>query len=318
MKLSELLYLKENINKVVSENQPTLSWDNFVEATHNVLPDQIPGSVIESLTNENIAVQQSIKNFFNILDTYTKNLSNDCRRLEPEYFQASKNIYEELLQADKIALYEHKLSNIFRTKANLDEEDIQLFEGRLKSHSRWITPGLIIRPAYDDYIQCMVSSDPLYLVDTDKLLLQPALNKFNQHYQRRLRTYVYNEQDSVFFHELPVAQMGFIWVYNLFAFRPINIIEKYLTEIFLLLRAGGMVAFTINDGDNWQAVELTEQNVSCYTPLRYLRQFWKNLGFVETFEYKSKKEFTYIELTKPGQMTSLRGGQSYATIIPIH
>ena len=39
----------------------------------------------------------------------------------------------------------------------------------------------------------MVMFDPLYLVDLKHTLLDPAVKKFPEEYQRRLRTYVVNE-----------------------------------------------------------------------------------------------------------------------------
>jgi len=147
--------------------------------------------------------------------------------------------------------------------------------------------------------------------------LAPAMGTFNDLYQQRLRTYVINERTGEpILNKLPDGQFGFALAYNLFNFRPFEVIRRYLTEIHAKLRPGGVLALTFNDCDRDKGVMLVEQHYCCYTPGNLVKELAKSLGYEVIFSWNDGGPSTWLELQKPGEFESLRGGQALAKIIP--
>jgi predicted methyltransferase len=116
---------------------------------------------------------------------------------------------------------------------------------------------------------------------------------------------------------LPDNQFGFCLVYNFFNYKPQEIINQYLTEIYQKLKPGGVVAFTFNDCDHSGAAALAERSFMCYTPGRVVLAHAQAAGFQVRQRYRMNNSTTWIELQRPGQLTSLKGGQSLAKVVDI-
>jgi hypothetical protein len=101
-----------------------------------------------------------------------------------------------------------------------------------------------------------------------------------------------------------------------FNFRPFEVLKKYLTEIYQKLRPGGMFVLTFNDCDRDKGVMLVEQHFCCYTPGYLIRELAQSLGYEILFSWTDQGPTTWLELRKPGEFESLRGGQSLAKILP--
>ena len=176
---------------------------------------------------------------------------------------------------------------------------------------------MIIRPGLESFVDDLVAYDPLYLVDLSYEFLQPAMQKFNQQYQNRLRPYVVKEDlDNEILKQLPTAQFGMCLVYNYFNFRPFEIIKKYLEEVYKKLKPGGIFVFTFNDCDRSSAVELVERHFASYTPGHLVRELISTVGYEIVYSWNDDGPITWIEIRKPGQLDSLRGGQTLAKILP--
>jgi SAM-dependent methyltransferase len=163
----------------------------------------------------------------------------------------------------------------------------------------------------------MVSFDPLYLVDIRYELLQPALDKFNSLYQRRLRTHIVTENfNEDILNNLPNNQFGFCLAYDYLNYRPFEIIKKYLIEMYQKLKSGGTFILTFNDCDKANAVKLAEKNERPYTPGNLIKSLAISIGYEIIFTDTTDEASTWLEIRKPGTLTSLRGGQTLARIIP--
>jgi hypothetical protein len=177
---------------------------------------------------------------------------------------------------------------------------------------------MIIRPGLETFVSDMVSFDPLYLVDQDQELLFPSILQFPEQYQRRLRPYVVNERDESLpiLAQLPDNQFGMCLAYNFFNFKPLTVMEKWLGELYTKLRPGGRLMMTFNDCDNEKAVKLAENYYACYTPSRMVRDIALKHGYEIYFVWNDNLPSTWMELQKPGSLSSLRGGQALARAIP--
>ena len=53
----------------------------------------------------------------------------------------------------------------------------------------------------------------------------------------------------------------------------------------------------------------------CYTPGNKLKKIAQDHGYIVNFECNGLSDAKWIELQKPGELTSIRGGQSLAKIV---
>jgi hypothetical protein len=167
-----------------------------------------------------------------------------------------------------------------------------------------------------NFIEDMVPLDPLYLVDHHEELFEPSVANFTPEYQRRLRQYVVSDRThEAYFTKLPQGQFGLIFAYNFFNFKPIEIIRQYITELFGLMRPGGTLIMTYNNCDRAQGVGLVERGFMCYTPKKLIVAHAESVGFECDFEHDGAGDVSWLEFRKPGEITSLRGGQTLAKIV---
>jgi SAM-dependent methyltransferase len=187
---------------------------------------------------------------------------------------------------------------------------------RLLNYTDWQYAGMVIRPALETFIYDMVSFDPLYIIDESYELLEPTINKFPEQYRRRLRPYAINErQPDPIMLKIPDGQFGMCLVYHLFNFRPLEIIKRYLVEIFQKLKPGGILIMTFNDCDRETAVMLVEQHFACYTPGYLVKNLVVSLGYEILYSWHDSGPSTWLELRKPGTLTTVKGGQSFAKVV---
>jgi SAM-dependent methyltransferase len=174
---------------------------------------------------------------------------------------------------------------------------------------------MVIRPMQSPGLGSLVAFDPLYLVDTHEDLLAPVRWLFTSEYQRRLRYYVIEEYTSTdIFVNLPQKQFGFVYAFYYFDFKPLEIIQKYLDEVFALLRSGGTFLFSFNDCDQWRAVGSVEHHFHCYTPGRLILQHARNIGYEIVHVHSDLSGTTWVEIKKPGVLDSIRGAQALAGV----
>lgn len=310
MKLSTLVHYRNLLRKYTPADMMPIVNEHAGHARHLVNTHEIQ---FHSLT------QQINRDFENIVDSFSKytqtieSIQQEIQTLideiEKEYFAKSYQLYEQFLSRDKA-------DYVLDRKIQLTDDVISYLRGRMKSYGDWHHAGVILRPGREDWIENLVALDPLYLVDKDMDLLEPALTRFNEDYRRRLRPYLLkSHDDDQMLDSLPDGQIGFCLAYNFFNFTPFEVVRKYLDEIYLKLKPGGTVAFTFNNCDLHGAVELVERNFMCYTPGRLLLTLCESMGYEIRQTYQLDAACTWVEITKPGTLTSIRGGQSLARIV---
>jgi hypothetical protein len=259
--------------------------------------------------SQNVAdLEQTIKTTQETIDILRTQLRQAIQQHEPEYYLSSLRLYEEEMRWETN-------DYILNRKLVSTVENDQVLRARVKSSCDWRLPGMIIRPGLDSYIEDMVPLDPLYVVDQHLDLINPAISKFTEQYQRRLRPYVINDyQQSTPLQQLPDNQFGSIFAHNFFNYKPIEVIEIYLNEFRKKLRPGGTVIFTYNDCDYSNGVGLAENNFMCYTPGHRIRTIATDIGFTIVNHVINLNNLQWIELRRPGEITTLRGGQTLAKI----
>lgn len=205
---------------------------------------------------------------------------------------------------------------ILNRRLKMDSVDQEHMLGRILRYTDWRYPGLCFRPGQEKWVEHLVPMDPLYLVDINHDLLQPSVSAFHEQYQRRLRLYTVQEHHSAkYLDQLPNNQFGYVFAYNWFNFKPMEVITQYLNELWLKIRPGGILFMTLNDCDFAHGVALAEHNFMCFTPGSRVMKAAEDLGFETLHRYRGQGDLAWLEFQKPGKLSSLRGGQALAKVV---
>lgn len=264
----------------------------------------------EMLAADLTAVDQDLIKFQHTLESMKATVVQLIDEMQPSYFRKSYELYDEMIA------YETTEYILNRRLKDVTPEIYEFINNRVGNYTSWNYPAMIIRPGLEDFVSTLVGCDPLYLVDQSHELLLPALERFGENFRPRLRPYVLNESvDQPMMPALPDGQFGFCLAYNFFNFRPFEILEKYLTEIYSKLRPGGTLGLTFNNCDLAEGVGLCEAHFMCYTPGHMVERLAQKIGYEIHFRHETHVPNTWLELKKPGHLTSLRGGQSLGKIV---
>lgn len=260
----------------------------------------------------NRKLQTVIASFADVLQT-VEDLKHSIRRqiaqLEPAQYQQSLALYEDEM------VYE-TTEYILNRRLAIDPESKAHLQARLLQYTDWRVPGMIIRPGLEKFIEHLVPLDPLYVVDHHVELLQFAMNQFTAEYRQRLRPYAiddYNNENAMW--QLPAGQFGFVFAYNFFNYKPMPVLCRYIDQIYHKLRPGGVALLTFNDCDWRQGVALAEKNFMCYTPGTVIVSHARSVGFEIIDRHRRQGDVAWLEMKKPGEIHSIRGGQTLAKIV---
>jgi len=331
MKLSDLVRKYNQLCAQSTAEAKKITDENLQSIMHHAQQDEL-----ESLR---LDILQSFANFETKLENIKKTIHDQIRNQERSYLQESYKKYEqnrayryewfkmELPKdlpahlADQAEIKKLNVSRHVESQLNkrLDISDTSkdLILNRITRYCGWQNTAMILHPGLETWIQHMVSCDPLYLVDEDHELLTPSLTQFNELYQHRLRPYILREdQEQDILWQLPDSQFGLILAWNYFDHKPFEVIRRYLVELFKKICPGGMLLMTYNDCDRWPGVVAAEVGTGLYTPGSFIQNFAESVGFETVFNYNEDGTWSWIEFRKPGQLTSLRGGQALAKILP--
>jgi len=309
MKLSDIVAYLNHLGTLSVHDAAAASMSEITKITHTVQHNPIQ---IGDLAADLISTQKHMATSLQQYEQKLRQLGQDVQALieqkELEYFSNSTDLYRQGLRSDPVPY-------ILQRTRPLDPTTEKLLLGRLITYTDWRYPGMVMRPAHCPGLESLVALDPLYLVDTDQALLDPVASLFTPEYQRRLRYYVIDEytQQNIFWN-LPAQQFGFVCAFRYFEFKPWEVLQQYLDEIFALLRPGGSLLFSFNDCDHWRAVALTENHFCCYTPGRLIRAHVEKLGFEITYDHNDHTTTAWLELRKPGMLDSIRGAQTLAGV----
>lgn len=209
------------------------------------------------------------------------------------------------------------LENILDRLPTPVEKIRELQEARIRRYADPRYPAMFIHPGKSDLIYHMVANDPVYLVDEHYQLLEPALNKFPHAYQGRLRKYVIQEAtNQEILASIPNNQFLVCVAYDFFNYKPFEVIRQYLNELYAKLRPGGVLIMTFNDCDRPEAIELVEKTSACYTPGRLIRSMAESIGYTKEFEFNDGGPWTWLELRKPGLVSTIKATQVLAKKLP--
>jgi SAM-dependent methyltransferase len=316
MLLSELVDYRNRldqltVSKAVYDAKSTIDQIIYtVEKSEDLsLPNLITANNLHKLES---IIQEGFANFDQEFQLIKSRVQTEIELKEKQYFVDSYKLFDEAVRSEESnqVLYDRK-----KFSDQPSQESIDMLMGRLSAYNNWKYPGLIIRPGLEDFIDSMVGLDPLYLVDQNYDHLKPCLERFPVIYQNRLRTYVANDwTPGPKLDKIPNGQFGLCVAYRYFNYRPFEIIKQYLEEIYTKLRPGGVLLMTFNDCDTAYGVRLVEKYFCSYTPGSLVKQLASTIGYEITNSWNEDGASVWLELSKRGELTGLRGGQTIATV----
>lgn len=318
MNLTELIRLNNHLEELTMQDLRRESSNRFELIIDRV---DVPHVGIDSGFQQRLKEKNhTLQSMFVGIDEELTDLKSEVQQLIAEQGQAwlhrNYTEYEKFLETNYAQTEEYL--RLHRNKLFRRDTDTEsVLKSRVANYCDWKHPSMVIHPMLETFIHEMTASDPLYLVDESHYLLEPTLEQFNTVYQNRLRPYVIKESfNHPILNRLPDQQIGFCLVYNYLDYRPFELVKIYLEEIYQKLLPGGVLAMTFNDCDRHQAMQAVEQGITGYTPGSLVRGWANYLGFEEIFCHRTGSPSVWIEFRKSGQLTSLRGGQSLAKILP--
>ena len=226
MKLSEIVAFKNQLDLLPSIESIKLTAEFELIKIKYVLEakDVVPLEQLQELIKNKNNLQHS----FDQLDSTVSTIKNYVKKIiaqeEISYYEDSFRFYKQsvdiniehgyareddnIIFVDSWGITRHvplevktdhknRINNeILSRNLNVLESAKNTIVSRILSYADWHYPAAIIRPGCEDFINHLVANDPLYLIDEHNDLLLPAMNKFNQQYQNRLRPYVIDESTS--------------------------------------------------------------------------------------------------------------------------
>lgn len=305
MKLSELVAYRDKLRKHDINTFNSMNTQIF-----DLLQAEIEDPEYLTLfTEHRNKIMRKIDKFKADHLDYDHKLTEQIHAEEKSYLVDSEEQFK-LYQTQEDLL--SKKGNILEIQPDTKE----YLETRIDHYARWDQSGLQICPSHGDLTHTLVSLDPLYLIDFSDALIKPVRDQFNEQYRNRLRSYLmpkFNKQQPLF-SRLPQQQFGFILAYNFFDNMPISVIQATLKECYELLKPGGTMLFTFNDCDLPHNILLVEQGWKYYTPGRLVRHYLENTGFTVLKHFKETYGMAWFEVEKPGQLDSIKGGQTLASV----
>jgi len=319
MKLSELVAYRNHLSGFDVDNIQHTARHKLEEIVYTVQNSVIqPRAFTQTLKEDQTRVVNAFDHFASTLNELTNELDSMIKTAEKTQYAESTRLYtEEMARYGRLDEATNKKVNqhILDRRMPMTADVQQMISNRIKSYADWKYSGLIIRPGVETFISDLVALDPLYIVDYSKELLQPALSIFPEEYRRRLRIYQQDPCSTDVLTTMPDNQFGMCLAFNFFEFTTLEVVEKYLKSIFTKLRPGGVLAMTFNDCDRAHCVALVEKNFCFYTPGNRVKTIAKSIGYRQLFSWTDTNNLTWLELRKPGELESIRGGQTLAKIL---
>lgn len=304
--ISELVQLKTNLQKYADlsklkqeikqtqQNIRSLTMDSDLESEVGVLVSNVDKSLGY--------LEKTDKKLISVMEKINKRIDGLCKH----QFAAD--------YGHKMVCTIEQIRDGSRTQLQMDDLIYNTLFGRMQMYADWHYPGLQIGPQDGMLTEQLVACDPLYIADVYPEFLQSTLSQFNEVYQARVRPYSIGQDGfkTKDFSELPQGQFGFVFCWEMFNFVALETLKEYLTEVFGLLRPGGVFLFSFNDGDTINGSKNAEWGGCTFIPKRLLVPLCEQLGYevIDSFNFQPGiSDVSWIEIKKPGQKHTVKAHQ---------
>jgi hypothetical protein len=261
-------------------------------------------------------ITQAVIDYQKILDQ-SEFIKNNLKSVIGEI---DNKITELAYTIDSIAKYHEYIDNQESiVPFIIDVETHQLIKDRMSHYVDHRFPGLRLGCRYFgqfektdrdhslsiEYSNLLVANDPLYFYDVNLKYIETVTAHYNDTYKRRIRLYQNIDQ-------LPKQQFSFVFSWGVFNYLNLSNIESQLRLIFDLLRLGGVVMFSYNNGDIIESARLADLEEMSFVPKKSLIGILKQIGFEVIASYDLPNNDTlvtnisWMEIRRPGKLETVK------------
>lgn len=299
MKISELLRYKMQVEAI--DVQSILASTNLVTSQ---IKDLMHDPLADSKNLSKLSVSSSInaKSIEKHIISELKRVGTCIESLEPNYIQLSNQIAPKFLSESISQKVTHR---------PFDNEFEQFVIQLSKKYSDYRQAGCELFPVTEDFTKSLVAFEPLYLYDPNINNLNIVVDRFNESYRHKIRTY-----DDL--KKLPLATLGFVSCVNMFERLDLEIIEGILVDLNTIMSPGSTLLFTFNDCSHWRGAQLVETGVACYQTKELLSLLLEKNSFTDIKFETFKDHMACIEATKSGKLTSIKNSSAIGRVVNIN
>ena len=301
----------------------------------NHLIDQLDHLSLDKSIQDKIESLEKTKRIFSQYSEYCDQTIKNYFLLQQQSQTAINSIRKQISSLDlEIDIVATSLFDTNEYRNNFNEEQIQgpefknnlivstelesIIVSKITEYSNWHYPALQISPRNKKWIDPMVAADPLYLTHCNIDLVKEIIKSYPDLYQNRLRLYEIMDRD---FSKLPQAQFSFVLCWDYFNYLSSIFVEKYIKNVYHLLRPGGHFMFSYTNCDLAGSALRAESLACAYASSKWLKKLCIEIGY----EISDLKDFdtddafnTHVSLAilkKPGNLATLKAAQAMAQII---
>ena len=315
MKISELVRIKEQLLEFQSPTFSDFIESKFKETSiyvDNMLSSFVFGDIKNNLANQLIQLNSHIKQTDELIANLIQYVEKLIEEKVKEFYKSGYLINGVEYTSETDVHNERQYRTVI-----CDEDVRQVVITDIRNLTNFKYPALEIGPGDGQWTEYMVAGDPLYIVDIHPEFIESTKSKFPIEYQRRLRSYLlgWNGLPKDDLSILPQNQFGFIFAWQVFDFFPLDKTKLYLEQCFNLLRPGGIMMFSYNNCECSTAASYAELGFKSWMTKTLLIKTCKELG-LEILDTKgSLSGFHWIKIKKPGELKTVKAGQSMGEII---
>jgi len=305
MKLNELVRLRNQLANAIEVTALNAELEKNYSRLLNLSND-----IDEDLSFQIKEIAHNHKEINELFQRDTDHLYSLITKIQDKINQLSLKFFAENYQFELQYIDPASIRNTRSIKA--DESFNNILAQRINLYSNWQYPGLEIGCRDGEWTKLLVASDPLYIADVFPEFLSSAVQQFPPLYQGRVRKYLIHDFYKI--SNLPKNQFGLIFSYNFFNYLSVDSIKQFLIQAMEWLRPGGTFIFTYNNADLPAAAAYAENYFMTYVPESILVPLAESIGFETVFVYNCEPAYSIIELRKPGELRSIKVGQTAGKI----
>lgn len=204
--------------------------------------------------------------------------------------------------------------------ADINDETYKVIKSRIFVNSDFRYPVLQFgcNTSSEKLTRDLVSNDPMYMCDFSADSIDYVAKQFNPEFRHKVRKYVIQDGS---FSTLPQGQFGLILSWMIFNYADLSMIRAYLQKMLHLLRAGGVHIFSYNNCEFYESYKVADAGWMSYVTKTSIIELCKELGYeiVNTYDVHhgryNYERVSWIEIKKPGDLTSLKQRQVVGTVI---
>lgn len=302
MKISELLHLRDRINRVYTTEELTRELALVLANLTGVANEN---KELE-LKNKVTSLMDSINGITEAIDTANQQYKKIINDIESTIAVEGAKFFGDNY---KLELKHNAVDAIRNLRVmRLPEGVVNEILDRIRHYSNWKYPSLEIGCRDGEWTNHLIAADPLYIVDYYRDFTESAVKEFSDEYRRRLRVYLLKDPESMLT-TLPLNQFNFVFSWNFMNYASLDTIKEYLKIVKELLRPGGVFMFSYNDGDRPAGAAMAENFFMTYVPKHMLIPMCESLGFEVVNQRTRDVSISWIEIRKPGELTTTKAHQ---------